>query len=79
MDLILAGVITVSATISLMLFISFMFYLIDKHSYNKGICKKCGGTVRCFDMDSQGGYGYCCDKCGKEFWISWYKPDKENE
>lgn len=76
MDIILAGLITLSATISFMLFISFIFYLIDKHTYNKGICKKCGSKMRCFDMDSQGAFGYTCDKCGNEFWISWYKPDK---
>lgn len=76
MDIILAGIITVIATISLMLFISFIFYLIDKHRYNKGICKKCGSKMRCFDTDSQGAFGYICDKCGNDFWISWYKPDK---
>jgi hypothetical protein len=74
MDIVLKMIIVIITTVCIMLLIGIVLYFVDKHSYNKGICKKCGGTVRCFDMDSQGGYGYCCDKCGDVFWISWYKP-----
>ena len=49
----------------------------DKHIYNNGDCKKCGGNMRCFGIDTQGTFGYTCDKCGNNFWISWYKP-KDN-
>ena len=47
----------------------------EKKEYNNGICPKCGGKFELFDYDSQGGRGYCCDKCGHKTWVS-YNVDK---
>ena len=44
----------------------------DIKAFNRGICK-CGNRLRHFDNDSQGGQGWCCDKCGRVVWISWIK------
>lgn len=46
----------------------------DKRSYNKGICPICGEKLYCFDMDSQGGRGYCCENksvCNYTTWVSY--------
>lgn len=51
-------------------------YLGDYIVFNKGVCKKCGGKVHCFDMDSQGGRGYSCNECDHSFWIS-YPVDRK--
>lgn len=47
----------------------------EKKDWNKGYCPKCGAKWRYFDIDSQGGRGYCCDKCRKYIWIS-YNVDR---
>jgi len=44
---------------------------IEYKEYNNGICTKCGGHLRSFDMDSQGGTGWNCIRCGYSFWTSW--------
>ena len=44
--------------------------------FNKGICPKCGKRFRLFDMDSQGGRGYCCNDCGHYVWVSYDCVDK---
>lgn len=51
----------------------------EKKEYNNGICTKCGGNLRYFDSDSQGGRGYNCDKCNNFVWVSYNvdKPRKE--
>ena len=36
----------------------------EKKRYNNGFCPNCGNSLRCFDMDSQGGRMYKCDTCG---------------
>jgi Zn ribbon nucleic-acid-binding protein len=43
-----------------------------KKFFNNGICKDCGGELRCADMDSQGGYLIECVDCGNKKWFSWY-------
>lgn len=68
----------IGAIITLFL-IGIVFYFIDKHIYNNGICRKCGSTVKCFDVDSQGGLGYACDKCEHYFWLCWYRPKDDNK
>lgn len=35
-----------------------------------------GGKLKYFDTDSQGGRGYCCDKCKYFTWVSYYFVDK---
>lgn len=50
-----------------------LLVIVDKHKYNHGYCRNCGNKVRHFDDDSQGGHGFVCDNCGKDFWISWVK------
>jgi tRNA(Ile2) C34 agmatinyltransferase TiaS len=77
MDIVLIMIIVIITTVCIMLLIGIVLYFVDKHTYNNGVCKKCGGTMKCFDTDSQGGYGYSCDKCENHFWISWYKPNKD--
>ena len=53
----------------------------EKKEYNNGICPKCGGNLRSFDSDSQGGRGYNCDKCNNFVWVSYNvdKPRKEDK
>ena len=46
----------------------------EKRQWNNGYCA-CGSPWRHFDNDSQGGRGYCCDKCHSYIWIS-YRVDK---
>lgn len=48
----------------------------EKKAYNRGFCLRCGTKMRNFDMDSQGGRGYCCDKCHYHTWVS-YRIDKK--
>lgn len=48
-------------------------YSIEKKHFNNGICPNCGEPLRHFGDDSQGGQGWCCDKCGYDTWISWFK------
>lgn len=56
---------------------SFWFaYIGDKISYNNGKCPCCGNELKLFDMDSQGGRGYTCPKCGYTTWVS-YNVDKQ--
>lgn len=66
--ILLAALITISCM--------FMAAHFEKKDFNNGICKKCGEKLRFFDYDSQGGRGYCCDKCGHVVWVS-YNVDKE--
>lgn len=49
----------------------------ERRAFNGGICKLCGNKLRYFDTDSQGGRGYCCDKCGHHIWVSWKFVDKD--
>ena len=48
----------------------------EKHNFNNGYCPRCGGKLKYFDTDSQGGRGYCCDKCKYFTWVSYYFVDK---
>lgn len=36
----------------------------EKRRFNHGVCINCGAKLRCYDMDSQGGRMYKCDRCG---------------
>lgn len=53
----------------------------EKKDYNEGRCKTCGGKLRYFDTDSQGGRGYRCENCHRVVWVSWGadKPKKHTE
>ena len=46
-----------------------IIHFVNKYRFNKGICRKCGGKLRCFDVDSGGGEGYCCIICNHTIWI----------
>ncbi len=35
-------------------------YLSERLAWNEGRCDRCGAQWVNFDMDSQGGRGYCC-------------------
>jgi hypothetical protein len=78
MEIGIVALISISAGICVMLVLGTIGYFVDKHTYNNGICRKCGGKVRCFDVDSQGGMGYACDNCNEHFWISWYNPKNDD-
>ena len=39
--------------------------------FNDGICTHCGGNMKHFAEDSQGGQGYICRNCGRSIWTSW--------
>ena len=43
--------------------------------FNKGSCQ-CGGKFKTFDMDSQGGTGWKCQKCNKYMWTSWIRSEE---
>lgn len=58
--------------------ISIGIYL-EKKEYNNGRCRQCGKVLRYFDMDSQGGRGYCCDGCGYHTWVSYKTVDKKHK
>lgn len=62
------------ATMILMV-VSIIMYFVDKHRFNNGICKKCGGKLQYFDTDSESNDGYYCDKCNHIIWIGWYKHE----
>jgi hypothetical protein len=58
--------IAITILIIIAIFIIIMsFYDIhcEKKDFNKGICPRCGSKLYLFDIDSQGGRGYCCRKC----------------
>lgn len=40
----------------------------EKRNFNNGKCLHCNTSLRCFDMDSQGGRG---DKCKYTIWVSY--------
>lgn len=50
-----------------------VFIYIEKKEFNHGTCSRCGEKMRHFDVDSQGGHGWCCDRCGRVIWCSWIK------
>ena len=45
----------------------------ERRGWNHGICPECGEKLRHFDCDSQGGDGWCCDKCRYKTWVSYKK------
>ena len=49
---------------------------IEKKGFNKGVCPKCG-KIKYFDMNSQGGRGYCCNSCKYYTWVSYKCVDKD--
>ena len=63
--------------ICLMLLGAIWAYCMEKKDWNNGSCPDCNIEWRNFDMDSQGGRGYTCDKCDKTIWISWLRVDKD--
>lgn len=62
----------------LILLISVTIWCINRErkDFNNGVCPKCGKQLRCFDMDSQGGRGYTCDKCDYTTWVSYNTVDR---
>jgi DNA-directed RNA polymerase subunit RPC12/RpoP len=50
--------------------------LMEKHSFNKGVCNDCGEPLKLFDYDSHGGRGYKCPICRKHIWVSYNVVDK---
>lgn len=44
-------------------------YRNEKRQWNSGVCARCNQPWTLFDVDSQGGRGYKCDK--HALWISW--------
>lgn len=60
-------------------FVAFIMYAIksEKRRFNDGKCPYCNVQWKQFDMDSQGGRGYDCPRCGKTVWISYPSVDRE--
>lgn len=52
---------------------------LEKKGYNNGICPHCGNKLYFFDMDSQGGRGYACEKCYYHTWVSYNCVDKNHK
>lgn len=44
---------------------------LEYKDFNNGICPKCGKQLKYFDIDSQGGVGYCCKDCHYYIWVSY--------
>lgn len=40
-------------------------YCDSKNRYNKGVCKKCGGTLHLIEEFNDGGMVFQCDKCNQ--------------
>lgn len=49
---------------------------VERKNFNNGMCPKCGKQLRFFDIDSQGGRGYCCNDCNYYTWVSYDCVDK---
>ena len=71
-------IISVIVVVSILIVPVLYFRNREKKDYNNGYCPKCGEFYRWFDSDSQGGRGYCCDRCGHHCWVS-YNVDKDRE
>lgn len=50
--------------------------ILEKRDYNRGFCKECGGRLKLFSIDSQGGRGYWCRNCNYHTWVSYNCVDK---
>ena len=48
----------------------------EKKEFNNHICPKCGKSLQLFDVDSQGGRGYCCNDCNYYAWVNYGCVDK---
>lgn len=57
--------------------LSLLFSIGEYKTFNKGVCKNCGGPLVCFDMDSQGGRGYICKNCRFTTWVSYPWVDRK--
>lgn len=42
----------------------------EKKQWNKGLCKKCGTSLRYLGLDLQGSRRYCCNRCNYDLSIS---------
>lgn len=51
--------------------------ILERKSFNNGVCPKCGHKLRYFDTDSQGGRGYICDRCLYDAWVSYNCVDRD--
>ena len=48
----------------------------ERKDFNNGYCPNCGKKLKLFDIDSQGGRGYCCHDCMYYAWVSYNCVDK---
>lgn len=64
--------------VAIAIFITLTLFAIhtERRNFNNGICPKCGEKLICFDVDSQGGRGYKCNKCHYVTWVSYKTVDK---
>lgn len=67
----------IAATILICVIGSRIAISLEEKSFNKCKCIKCETELECFDMDSQGGRGYKCPRCGHTVWVSYHIVDKK--
>jgi len=68
--------ILIIALIASVLSIPVLGFITEKKAYNGGKCPNCGGKLKHFGTDSQGGRGYVCEKCSYCTWVSYGGIDK---
>lgn len=73
------GIIFIILFLIFMIIISIDSFLSEKHNFNNGYCIKCGESLYCFDIDSQGSRGYNCTNCEYSIWISHKSIDNFNK
>ena len=50
---------------------------LERKHFNHGVCPICGGKLKYFDSDSQGGRGYMCFNDYYSAWVSYNSVDRE--
>ena len=70
-------IITIIAIIGIGFLMVSLGIWLEKRDFNNGICPHCGNKLYFFDMDSQGGRGYKCEKCYYHTWVSYKTVDKD--
>lgn len=71
-------VVVVCSIIFLFMLVLLLVQLSDRHEWNGGLCRECGGRMQAFDICSGGATGYKCEGCDRTIWIGSIDTRKEN-
>lgn len=72
MEILCVGVIAIMLTIGTVQAIKS-----ERKWFNNGTCPHCHTALTKFDVDSQGGREYMCDRCGYTVWVSYKCVDRQ--